>query len=454
MITKFKQYILDNQLFEKKDRLLVAVSGGVDSIVLCHLLHKARYDFAIAHCNFQLRGEASKGDENFVTQYALNVEKKCFTKRFNTEGVAQKQKKGIQETARQLRYDWFDELMQMHDYQYLITAHHASDNIETFLFNLTRGAGLRGLKGILPKHNNIVRPLLWAKKEDILTYSKIKKIDYREDASNESDTYSRNYIRHHILPAFSVITPDFENKASETIAHLQEAQVLLEQYISDIRKKVVKTIDNQILIHKTLLLSYPSVSTILYEIVKDYGFNGNQAKQMLYEGSDKTKVGTQFYSATHILLVDRENYVIQALGNVQNTEGVTLTIQKEDTFLNTPYGKIIFEKSNVEILALSKDSRVAQLDFEKLAFPLTLRHWQQGDYFYPLGMQGRRQKVSDFFKNKKLSNFEKEKIYLLMTADGDICWIVDYRIDERFKITNSTKYCFSMTYEKIKRLSL
>jgi tRNA(Ile)-lysidine synthase len=446
MITKFKQYILDNQLFEKKNRLLVAVSGGVDSMVLCHLLHQSGYDFTIAHCNFLLRNEASNADEHFVNLYAEKLGVKCFTKHFNTEGVAREQKMGIQETARQLRYNWFAELMQIYDYQYLITAHHASDNIETFLFNLTRGAGLRGLKGILPKHNNIVRPLLWAKKEDILAFSKLKKIAYREDSSNASDKYTRNYIRQHIIPAFSAVTPDFEHKASETIAHLQEAQVLLEQYLFNIRENIVKVFDNQILIHKEKLLSYPSVSTILHEIVKDYGFNGNQAKQMLYNGSEKTKIGTQFYSATHMLLVDRENYIIQVLENEQNTEGVALSIQKEDTFLNTPNGKMIFEKSDAGSLVLSKDTHVAHLDFEKLTFPLTLRHWQKGDYFCPIGMQGKRQKVSDFFKNKKLSNFEKEKIYLLTTADSNICWIVGYRIDERFKIIPTTKYCFSINY--------
>ena len=447
MVTKLKRYILDNQLFEKKDRLLVAVSGGVDSMVLCHLLVQTGYDFAIAHCNFQLRGAASDGDEDFVKLYAEKKGVKCFTKRFNTEGVAKEQKKGIQETARLLRYEWFDELMQIHDYQYLITAHHASDNIETFLFNLSRGAGLRGLRGILPKHNNIVRPLLWAKKEDILSFSKIKKIAYREDASNVTDKYARNYIRHHIMPAFTTLNTDFEHNASEAIAHLVDAHALLEKYIIEIKREITKAIDNQIFIHKKTLFKYPSTTTILYEIVKDFGFNGNQAKQMLYDRSDKTKVGTQFYSDTHILLVDRENYVIQPLGNEKNTEGVSYLIQKENTSLNTLNGKIIFEKTDIGSLVFSKNPNIAQLDFEKLPFPLTLRHWQQGDYFYPIGMQGKRQKVSDFFRNQKLSNFEKEKINILTTANGEVCWIVGYRIDDRFKITPATKHCFSISYK-------
>jgi tRNA(Ile)-lysidine synthase len=454
MKQKFNQYIAENHLFTEEDKLLVAVSGGVDSMVLCHLLHESGYSFDIAHCNFQLRGDESDGDEIFVENYANNIGVKCHKIRFDTEGVSKKEKTGIQETARSLRYDWFEKIRQQFNYQCIPTAHHASDNIETVLFNLSRGTGLQGLTGISPKNGFIVRPLLGFKKEDIILFSKAKRIDFREDSSNETDKYSRNFIRQHIIPDFKKVNPSFENTMIENIEHFKELGCLFDYFIKTIKENCLKFIDNQYLIDKKAINQYPSVSTILFEILKDFNFNNNQVKQILYDQSDKTKVGTKFYSATHELLIDRDFYVVktfQKMGNAQNTEGVYFSIESDTDSVILPNAQVFLSYFNDKPIEIDSDKNTAYLDFNKLTFPLTLRHWQKGDTFQPLGMGGKRQKLSDFFTHLKLSTFEKNEIWLLETAEKQICWVVNYRIDERFKITNNTQRFVKIQYIENKK---
>jgi tRNA(Ile)-lysidine synthase len=446
---KFNQYIIENQLFTKKDKLLVAVSGGVDSIVLCHLLKQSGYDFDIAHCNFQLRGEESNGDEIFVGNYASEMGVKCHKIRFDTEGASKKEKTGIQETARNLRYEWFENIRQQFDYQCIVTAHHASDNVETVLFNLARGTGIQGLKGILPKNGYIVRPLLGLKKEDILLFSTVKRLAFREDSSNKTDKYARNFIRQHIIPDFKTINPDFENTMVENMGRFKELETLLNHFIEPIKANCLKLIDNQYFIDKKALTQYPAVSTILFELLKDFNFNNSQVKQILYNQSDKTKVGTKFYSVTHELLIDRAFYVVKTIEtpeNTQNTEGGYFLIEKNQSSLNIPNTSIFFSFSMEKRTKIEANKTVAQLDFDKLSFPLKLRKWQEGDRFHPLGMGGKSQKLSDFFTHLKLSAFEKDKIWLFETANNEICWVVNYRIDERFKISEETKRCFQIEY--------
>jgi tRNA(Ile)-lysidine synthase len=443
---KFNQYIAENNLFTKDDKLLVAVSGGVDSMVLCHLLKESGYDFAIAHCNFQLRGEESDGDETFVENYAHTLGIKCHKIRFDTEGSSKKEKTGIQETARNLRYDFFEKIRQQFDYQYIITAHHASDNVETVLFNLSRGTGLQGLTGISPKKDYIVRPFLWVKKEDILLFSKVKRLDFREDSSNETDKYARNYIRQHIIPDFKKVNPSFENTMIENIGRFKELEILLNYFIEPIKDNCVKTIDNQYFIDKKALSQYPSVSTLLFEILKDFNFNNSQIKQVLYNQSDKTKVGTKFYSATHELLIDRDFYVVKSFERYENTEGGYFLIKKNETRLNLPNSSISLSFSTEKPAKIEINKTIAQLDADKLSFPLKLRHWQKGDTFQPFGMKGKSQKLSDFFTHLKLSAFEKEEIWLIETAKKEICWVVNYRLDERFKMTEKTQSYLKIEY--------
>jgi tRNA(Ile)-lysidine synthase len=448
MLESLEKYIFQNHLFNKEDKLLVAVSGGVDSMVLFELLKKLNYPIAIAHCNFQLRGKESDEDEQFVADYALKSGIPFYKKCFNTEGYALENKVGTQEAARDLRYAWFLELIQLIDYQYIVTAHHATDNIETVLFNFSNGAGLRGMKGILPKKREIVRPLLWAKKSEIIAYAEEQEIEYREDSSNFTAKYTRNYIRHKILPEFKNLNPNFEKTASENINRFKEAHVLLDFFIEKAKKDIVQTIDNQIFIDKNKLQTYPSVTTLLFEILRDYGFNNSQVEDILWGNDYVTKIGTKFYSANYELLIDRDFYILrEKIG--QNTEGPPSTfffINEEDTTLKIHHSSFIIHHSFAPNIELEKSENTAQFDFETLSFPLKLRRWQIGDVFQPLGMKGKKQKLSDYFAHNKFSDFDKEKVWVLETEKDEICWIVGHRMDDRFKLTDDTKHCISINY--------
>jgi tRNA(Ile)-lysidine synthase len=448
MLESIEKYIAQNHLFSKDDKLLVAVSGGVDSMVLCHVLNKLNYKFSIAHFNFQLRGKESEEDEQFVTDYALKSGISFHKKRFNTEGYALENKIGTQEAARDLRYQWFEELTQLFDYQYIITAHHATDNIETVLFNFSNGTGLRGMKGILPKNKKIVRPLLWAKKSDITAFAKSEKIEYREDSSNSTEKYTRNYIRHKILPEFKNLNPNFENTASENIQRFKEAHDLLDFFIENVKKDFAQTIDNQYFIDKNKLQTYPSVTTLLFEILRNYGFNNSQVQDILWKNDTSPKVGAKFYSADYELLIDRDFYILREK-KVENTEGVHddfLYINQNDALANIHNLSFTMRHSFESNIVLEKKENTAQFDFDTLSFPLKLRRWQLGDFFHPLGMKGKKQKLSDYFAHNKLSNFDKEKIWILETHKGEICWILGHRMDDRFKLKSDTKHCFSISY--------
>ena len=453
MIKKFDKYIADNQLFTKDDKLLVAVSGGVDSMWLVHLMQVYGYKFSIAHCNYKLRGEESDGDEHFVRLAAARIGARYHVKRFDTTEYAQKKKISIQEAARDLRYEWFEYLRQKFDYQWIITAHHASDSVETMLFNFSRGSGLRGLKGIQPKNGYVVRPLLFATKQEILEAAQKENMVFREDSSNASYKYTRNFIRQQIVPLYQHINPDFEKTAIDNLKYLSEANALLQYFIQQIKKEVVETVDNQLLVYrinKTKLQAYPSVSTIIFEILKDFNFNSGQAEQIIYEKEGSTKVGTKFYSATHTLLIERDYYVLKPLRNSINAsssreEGVViLGIDSDLKEIEFNHSKLLLDEFCPKNFNILKDKNIAQLDADTLHFPLKLRHWHQGDYFKPFGMKGKRQKLSDFFTQNKISAFDKEKIWILETAKGEICWIVGYRIDERFKMTEGTVRCLKI----------
>jgi tRNA(Ile)-lysidine synthase len=444
MVERFERYIIDKELFTKEDRLLVAVSGGMDSVVLCHVLHRLNYQFGIAHCNFQLRGADSDKDEIFVENLARQLGVVSYKKRFDTEGVAKTEKLSIQMVARQLRYDWFAALKDTEQYAYILTAHHASDALETALFNFAKGTGLRGLMGIKAKHAALVRPLIWAKRCDIEQFAETEKIEFRHDTSNDSDKYARNFIRHQVVPKFQHINSDFENTAIENLNRLAETQALFDFLIKIIKHGVVDTVDKQTFISRNGIAAYPSVLTVLFEILKDFGFNTTQTQQIWTSHLSPDAVGSRFYTPTHVLLIDRKYFIVEAHPTSPWTTAETFSISENQTHLALEQNQIRFHFSKHSPFAVTTHQHIAQFDFDSLHFPLQLRRWQHGDSFKPLGMGGKTQKLSDFFRLNKISDFDKQKVWLLETADKQICWVVGYRLDDRFKLREDTRICYQI----------
>ena len=428
MFQKITNHIRDHFPFLKGKKVLVAISGGLDSVVLAHLITELNFDISLAHCNFQLRGIESDLDEAFVLQIAQEKTLPVFIKKFDTEIFAKKNKLSIQIAARQLRYKWFEELISEHHFDYVLTAHHADDNLETFLINLTRGSGLDGFTGIPAINRNIIRPLLTSSRDEILTFAKEKNIEWREDESNSSIKYVRNKIRHQVIPVLKEINPSLLETFSKTSKNLQESNQIIEDRISEIISEVVSK-ENDITkfdIEKLKSLSNPKA--YLYQILKTYNFTEwNDISNLLSAQS-----GKQIFSETHRLLKDR-GFLLLSKKKPTRT-GKMFLIKQHQTEVQEPI-HIRIEKVN-EISTVN--NQIIYVDADLLKFPLTLRKWKNGDYFYPKGMEGKK-KISNYFKDKKLSLLEKENIWLLCSSENDIVWIVNERNDRRFLATKSTK---------------
>tara|TARA_A100001037_G_C15149819_1_gene638446 strand:- start:2040 stop:3356 length:1317 start_codon:yes stop_codon:yes gene_type:complete len=431
----FIHHIRSNNLFLKKDKLLLAVSGGVDSVVLCHLLAVEGYEFEIAHCNFKLRDLDSDKDEVFVKNLAKKYNVSFHAKKFSTKMSAKKNKTSIQMEARDLRYKWLRKIMKQINAKYILTAHHKNDSVETFLINIIRGTGVRGLLGI---QNNefLIRPLLFATKEELISYSVKEKLRFRIDSSNFSNKYVRNQLRNLIIPKIEEINPNFQ----ETVLKEQKIfsfiyKFYLEQI--DILKKNILTKKNKdVLINLKIIRSLNSPEPIVYEILKCYGFRSAIDITNAFFG----RSGSQFFSPTHRLLIDRDSAIITPLSTNGNHK--LYFIDKNEINPNLPI-IISFSASN-KIKFNKENQNIASLDFDKLTFPLTLRKWRSGDRFIPLGMKNFK-KLSDFFIDLKIPRNEKESIWLLC-SQKDIVWIVGYRIDDRFKIKSNTKKMYIATY--------
>lgn len=441
MLDNFKNFIKKEKLFGKNQKILLAVSGGIDSVVMSFLFKSAGYEFGIAHCNFKLRGKESDLDEEFVKQLAEKLKVPFHSISFDTEKIAARQKKSIQVAARQLRYQWFETLLNEFGYHAVATAHHASDSIETVLYNFTKGCGIRGLHGIAPKTGKIVRPLLFAYRTEIEQFAAKQKIAFREDSSNLSEKYMRNKIRKKIIPVLTGINPAFEKTAVETIGNLRETEAVFDWAIERIRNEVVEEINDLIRIRYTDI-PQEGISTILYELLKPFGFNPGQCRQILFD--EHAQSGAAFFSESHRLVIARKYYVIDKI-ETKNELLFSITPETERVVLEDL--EFVFEILNELPDGVSKDSSIAQLDFERLEFPLPLRKWKPGDHFQPLGMNGKRQKLQDFFTHRKLSIPEKEKIWIL-ESNGNICWVAGLRIDERYKVRSDTKKYLQITLKK------
>ncbi|HKL09068.1 MAG TPA: tRNA lysidine(34) synthetase TilS [Bacteroidales bacterium] len=437
MIDDFKRYIAINNLCIKDDKLLLGVSGGIDSIVMMHLFRMSGYNIALAHCNFQLRDEESDKDEAFVTHLAENYQLPIHTIRFNTPEIAEKEGISIQMAARDLRYEWFEELRQQHHYDYIAIAHNNNDLVETFLINLVRGTGIKGLTGIKEKSGAIIRPLLFASRKMIDDYCRTNNFEYREDSSNKTTKYSRNLIRHEIIPAFESINPSFIDTMTQNINTLKNTEKI---YYHTLQKTLTEIADEQdkktyFAIDKIEKLE--PVETYMFEFLNPYGFSISQINDII--ASLDGISGKQFFSPTHRLIKDRDNLILEEISLVQSKP---FFIEETTGQIEYPIPLILDKSDKTEEFQINTQKNIAQLDYDKLEFPLTLRKWNKGDYFMPLGMQNLK-KVSDFFIDQKVPIPEKEKVWIIESGNK-IAWIAGMRIDERFKITENTTHIFQL----------
>ena len=438
LLQKFQEHIDHNFSFLKDKRLLIAISGGIDSVALTYLLHTLKYDISLAHCNFKLRENESDLDETFVENLASKLNIQRFSTSFSTETYAKKNKLSIQMAARDLRYNWFDKIQLENNFDYILTAHQKEDVLETFLINFTRGTGLEGLTGISTINGKIIRPLLNVTREEIHKYAIENNIEWREDKSNASTKYFRNKIRHQVIPVLKELNPSLMSTFDKTLENLNESKLIIDDKIEDV-KFSIENFDGEIHqfdIEKIKELSSPKA--YLFEILKKYGFTEWEDLSELINAQS----GKQVISKTHRLVKDRTHLLLSKI-ETNNAEQYQLT--ENLTALENSALHLTFETIE-ETMQLSETEKSVYIDKNLLKFPLTVRKWQNGDYFYPLGMQGKK-KVSKFFKDDKISILEKEKTWLLCNANNEVIWIVGKRLDNRFKITESTTKTLKITIQ-------
>ncbi len=431
MLERFLEFVQKKQLFESYQKVLLAVSGGIDSMVLLHLFEKSGFEYGIVHCNFNLRGTESDGDEDFVRQQVLVHGVPAWFESFETEEYARLNGVSIEMAARELRYDYFEKIRLEHNYNYIATAHHLDDLIETFFLNLSRKTGIKGLTGIKEKTGNIIRPLLFADRQEIEEFARENFIGFREDSSNIEVVYQRNFLRHKILPLFQELNPSFKKNMIVSIENLKETVQVYLDYMSEEKEQVIQKDTEIIKIEIEALLKAKFPKVVLFEILAGFNFNSSVTEKIFKSLSMDS--GKQFYSKTHRAVKDRQSLFITP---VDEKEERIYYIEEDDIEIFDPMDLTI-EKTPSNEFVIIKSSQVACLDIDLLEFPLLIRKWQQGDYFQPLGMTGFK-KVSDFFIDEKIPLHEKENTWLLCTGNK-IVWIMGLRIDNRFKITSNTR---------------
>ena len=439
MYQQFLDYIETNQLFSNDDRILVGVSGGVDSMVMAHLFLKAGFTFAIAHCNFGLRDEESENDQEFVQSFASENNFAFHTKKFDTEKFASENKLSVQMAARRLRYRWFDQLKKRYNYDVIAMGHNKDDLVETFFINIARGTGLKGITGIKPRNRDIVRPLLFATREEILKYSAENDIPYREDSSNRTVKYSRNKIRHHIIPEFQRLNPRFLETVRENTERFQDAYTIYLKAVEEKKAELTFEEGSELYIDIYKLNELQEKNTYLFEILKPFGFT----KEVIHEIVDhlEAEPGKEFFSATHKLVKDRD-YLIVAPVEEETTSRFYIDewIHRIDKPISLEFDLI----EDNQDYRIPRDSNKAAIDYDKIQFPLMLRKWQQGDYFKPFGF-AHYKKLKDFFVDRKYSILDKERTWILASGEK-IIWIVGDRLDDRFRVDNHTRRILEITY--------
>lgn len=441
MLAAFQEHI--TQVFPKLlgKRLLIAISGGLDSVVLTHLLHQSEYEIALAHCNFNLRAAESHGDEQFVKQVAKNLNIPIYVKSFETAEYAKQQGISIQMAARELRYAFFDELCISKSYDYVLTAHHLDDQLETFLINLNRGAGLNGLLGIPQENGRVLRPLLPFSREQIKEFATVNDLQWREDSSNNSNKYQRNILRNKVLPLLHEALPDLRSHFADSLNYLKGSQELVEDSVARFRESVITTTKTGLQIDIEQLLQTKNPQTYLYEVLKDFGFQ--QMEEIM--GLLKAQTGKFLSSETHLLLKNREELLLELR---EDQDSIFLKIDNNSSRLEFYNSAIQLEYLEVEeplvFVKANAHRDILYLDAAKITFPLWLRNWKQGDRIQPLGMKGTKL-VSDVLTDAKVSFIAKEKIVVL-TQDEEILWIVGMRSSNLGKVTSSTKTLMKLTH--------
>ena len=433
MLNKFQNHINANFSFLQDKKLIVATSGGMDSMVLVHLFQKFNLNFALAHCNFQLRGAESDGDENFVKDYAKHNNITFFVTKFDTKNYSEENKLSTQVAARNLRYNWFNELLVSEKFDFVATAHHLDDQVETFLINFSRGTGLDGLTGIPSQNGNIIRPMLPFSRKEIENYVSENKLQWREDSSNTSDKYLRNKIRHHVIPVFKEINESFLQSFQNTLDHLNQEQSLVNDAVQMVYDIVVSEDNEQLKINISALLQYENYRAYLYKWLNKYGFLAWNDVYNLIEAQS----GKQIFSEKYILLKDRDFLILSKKETTNFEEIIIHSITEKPNF---PLKLTLCNQSDI----FNQMKNVIFVEENKIQFPLTIRKWKEGDYFYPSGMQGKK-KVSKYFKDEKFTLFQKQDAWIL-ESNNKIVWIIGHRADERFKVENTTQTIIQITY--------
>ena len=427
MLEKFKIHIAQNFPSLKNGKLFLAVSGGLDSMVLLHLFRQLQYDIAVLHCNFQLRGIESFQDQIFVQEYSIKNSIPFFYTQFDTENFAKDYKLSIQVAARELRYSWFYEQLEDQNYDFILTAHHADDNLETFLINLSRATGLDGLIGIPEQNDKIIRPLLVFNRLEIENYANENQIKWREDSSNASDKYVRNKIRHQLVPILKEIHPNFLTSFQKTQQYLQQANEMVDDAASILFSQVVEEKGDAFYFNVKKLSKLPNYKSYLYQWLKDFGFSAWEDIYNLVDGQS----GKQVFSNEFRLLKDRKYLILSSL--IQEDTIDEYFIEKNQSEVKIPLKLAICKVSDISLAS----NTIIFVDEDLLVFPLVLRKWKTGDFFQPFGMNGKEKKISKLFKDEKLSLLDKENTWLLC-SNNQIVWVTGIRQDERYRIEKTT----------------
>lgn len=432
MLQQFKQFIQEEALFSVGESVLLGVSGGKDSMAMLHLFKEAGYTFGIAHCNFQLRGEESEGDEAYVKEVAEKMGVPFFSARFDTQTFAEEKKVSIQMAARELRYTWFRKLAERKEYQWIAIAHHKSDVVETILINSIRGTGISGLIGPRPKIKHIIRPLLCFSDEEIEGYIRERNISFREDSSNASTKYLRNKVRLELLPMLRDMNPSIEDTILANIDRFSELEEMQQSYLKSAKRRLVQQRGKRKFIHLEELKRTAALRTVLHHLLLDYHFSATDLDNLIdcLDGQS----GKQFLSSSHQLVVDREYLILTPLGETMPEEQRFSTEEELLSFGDYSFRIQVVEHGNAQIISSSQH---AFLDADVVGAELSIRVWEPGDKCYPLGMEMQK-KVSDLLVDQKVPLTEKQQLPVLL-SQGRIVWVVGQRIDNRFRVTANTQ---------------